>query len=70
MIDKEPTNTDLEADARLVGEYLERGLSPDEGEQLAMLFRDSRYRAEVFRRAREARARRETGTINDRANLA
>jgi hypothetical protein len=52
MITREPTNTDLSADARLVAEYLRRGLEPDDAEQLAMLFLDPVYRDRVYELAR------------------
>ena len=51
MITKEPSNLDLASDARLVADYMRRGLSPSDGEQLAMLFHENGYRQEVYRRA-------------------
>jgi hypothetical protein len=51
MIVNEPSNIDLQADAELVADYLRRGLTPEDAEQLAMLFHEGRYRERVYKLA-------------------
>lgn len=45
---KEPSNTDVKADAELVAAQIRKGLPPDQAEQMAMLFHDPEYRLRVY----------------------
>lgn len=48
MITREPSNQNLREDALLVAKYIKAGLSPEDGQMLAMLFHDDDYRRAVY----------------------